>query len=305
MTQDRSPSTNSPASATDPSESMIRGPKRCVAVGVGVVTYNNPPAQLERLLRSIDHTAARLDPARDRATVLTIDCGQPAQWAHSKLPFRRLNHRGNLGFGRAMNCLMAEAFADSSTAWFLCVNPDGTLHHALLATMLECARQYPGNLIEARQFPEEHPKPYDLETGKTLWASGACLLIPRPIYETIGGFDPNIFMYMEDVDYSWRARAAGFEVRVAPRALFAHSVLDRKSDPLSEKYDLSSARYLASKRHKFHEQILYEQVIRDRGFAADGDLPPLPAVDPTTAIPPERLSIADFSHGYAFSPLRW
>ncbi len=204
-----------------------------------------------------------------------------------------------------MNGLMAEAFSDHSVAWFLCVNPDGLLHHSLLSEMLQCSLMYPDSLVEARQFPEEHPKPYDPETGETLWASGACLLIPRRIYETIGGFDPQIFMYMEDVDYSWRARAAGFEVRVAPRALFGHSVLDRKPDLLIEKYYYYSARYLAFKWHKSHELMTYEQIIRDRDFLEDGDLPPLPSAEPTNAISLAGLQIADFSYGFVFSPRRW
>ncbi len=103
-------------------------------------------------------------------------------------------------------------------SWFLCVNPDGMLHRDLLVEMLQCAERYPDSLIEARQFPEEHPKPYDPETGLTTWASGACMLIPRRVYETIGGFDENIFMYMEDVDLSWRARGAGFTGSMSRRA---------------------------------------------------------------------------------------
>jgi hypothetical protein len=274
-------------------------------VALGIVTYNNAAAQLERLLRSIEHAADRLDDAGHHAAVFTIDCGEPMTWPPARLPLARLPHQGNLGFGLGMNCLMTEAFADPATGWFLCVNPDGSLHHSLLREMIAHAIQYPHSLIEARQFPEEHPKPYDLNSGETLWASGACLLIPRIVYETIGGFDPNIFMYMEDVDYSWRARAAGFRVHVAARALFAHSVLDRKPNALIDKYCFFSARYLAYKWGRPDEQAFYEQAIRDRGFASEGGLPPLPTLDAHNRIPSDGLAIADFSHGFCFSPRRW
>jgi GT2 family glycosyltransferase len=271
-------------------------------IALGIVTYNNETPQLRRLLHSIDHAAARLDPARFGAEVITIDCGAPAEWCVTRLPFRRLEHRGNLGFGGGMNRLMAEAFSDPSVVWFLCVNPDGLLHHALLTEMLRCSLKYPESLIEARQFPEEHPKPYDPTTGETPWASGACLLIPRRIYETIGGFDDNIFMYMEDVDYSWRARAAGFAVRVAPLALFAHSVLDREPDPRITKFYFDSARYLAAKWGRPEEQAAYERTLRELGLYEGGGLPPLPE---PSAVSAGGRHVADFSHGFAFAPRRW
>ena len=202
-----------------------------------------------------------------------------------------------------MNLLLADAFADPRVSWFLCVNPDGLLHGELLVEMIRSAESHPDSLIEARQFPEEHPKHYDPHTGLTLWASGACLLIPRRIYETIGGFDPNIFMYMEDVDFSWRARAAGFTIRVAPRALFGHSVLDRRYCPLIDKYNYFAARYLAYKWGNTAQQSFYESVNRDRPYAAE--LPPLPSHSQLASLRPADSSAATFEHGFAFAPLRW
>ena len=282
-------------------EDVARDPG-IVRVGVGVVTYNNAPSQLQRLLRSIEHAASRVDLDQFAAKFVTIDCGSPAEWGTSSLPFQVLEYRGNLGFGGGMNALMAEAFSDLSIAWFLCVNPDGTLHHALFSEMLECSLRYPNSLIEARQFPEEHPKPYDSTTGETLWASGACLLIPRRIYETIGGFDPHIFMYMEDVDFSWRARAAGFTVRVAPRC-FSRTRYSTES-PTTGLPSSTTTRcvYLAWKWGRPIEQAAYEHALRDFGFYEGHELPPLPDTAP---VPPDGRHVADFSYGFVFSPRRW
>jgi N-acetylglucosaminyl-diphospho-decaprenol L-rhamnosyltransferase len=169
--------------------------------------------------------------------------------------------------------------------------------------MLRTAERFPDSLVEARQFPEEHPKHYDPVTGLTLWASGACLLIPRRIYETIDGFDPNIFMYMEDVDYSWRAKAAGYSVRVAPRALFAHSVLDRQPNLLIEKYYYFSARYLAHKWAATTQQKSFESVILERRYVEE--LPPLPELTHPASRRPVDLSPAVFDWGFAYAPLRW
>lgn len=38
---------------------------------------------------------------------------------------------------------------------------------------------------------------------------GAFFLMPRPLFEQLGGFDERFFLYFEDVDFAWRAQASG------------------------------------------------------------------------------------------------
>ena len=54
------------------------------------------------------------------------------------------------------------------------------------------------------------------------WLSGACLWITREVWELIGGFDDEYFLYWEDVDLSARLLAAGGEVVVVPDAVAWH-----------------------------------------------------------------------------------
>jgi GT2 family glycosyltransferase len=53
-------------------------------------------------------------------------------------------------------------------------------------------------------------------------ASGSSFLIRTEVLNKIGWFDEKLFMYHEDVDLSWRARLAGYEIYLAPEAKAFH-----------------------------------------------------------------------------------
>jgi GT2 family glycosyltransferase len=42
------------------------------------------------------------------------------------------------------------------------------------------------------------------------------------VYERVGGFDPNIFMYVEETDWCYRIRSHGFSVVYWPDAAIIH-----------------------------------------------------------------------------------
>ncbi len=54
------------------------------------------------------------------------------------------------------------------------------------------------------------------------WVHGAFLLMPRRVFEGIGGFDARFFMYGEDMDLCARARAAGFRTAIVSDARVLH-----------------------------------------------------------------------------------
>lgn len=54
------------------------------------------------------------------------------------------------------------------------------------------------------------------------WVSGACFLVRRSAFFSVGGFDEAYFMYVEDLDLCWRLRRAGWSVRYVPEAEVVH-----------------------------------------------------------------------------------
>ncbi|MFD2273632.1 glycosyltransferase family 2 protein [Undibacterium arcticum] len=112
---------------------------------------------------------------------------------------------------------------------YIAINPDGLLHPGAVEALVQTVQAAHGKaLVEALQFPVEHPKPYDTQTLDTPWVSGACVAISRQAFDDLGGFDEDFFMYCEDVDLSWRARAHGYALKTCPRALFLHAVTNRE-----------------------------------------------------------------------------
>jgi N-acetylglucosaminyl-diphospho-decaprenol L-rhamnosyltransferase len=56
------------------------------------------------------------------------------------------------------------------------------------------------------------------------WVSGCCLALRRDAFESVGGFDPAYFMFVEDVDLCLRLSQAGWRVMFSPVAEVTHAV---------------------------------------------------------------------------------
>ena len=56
------------------------------------------------------------------------------------------------------------------------------------------------------------PASYYSKTRSLDWVTGAFMLIPKSVFETVGGFDPDIFMYVEDTELCYRIKKLGLKV---------------------------------------------------------------------------------------------
>jgi len=61
------------------------------------------------------------------------------------------------------------------------------------------------------RLPERGACPVD-------WVTGAFLAVRRSVFDELGGFDRNFFLYYEDVDLCIRARYKGYPARFLPEA---------------------------------------------------------------------------------------
>lgn len=77
----------------------------------------------------------------------------------------------------------------------------------------------------------------------TDFATGCCLLISRPVIEKIGLLDEKYFFSWEDVDYSVRAKKAGFDVLCVPKSLIWHKNAATSGGPGSILQDYYQTRH--------------------------------------------------------------
>jgi len=262
---------------------------------VGIVTYNNDLPGLRRLVASAQVSLRRAGLAA-AGRILMVDNGEPCGLT-GEPGICILPSTGNVGFGAAHNRLMREAFAAGADI-YIAANPDGAFHPDAILGMTRMFLANDGKaLVEAVQFPVGHPKDFDPYTFETSWVSGACLAIPRRAFEILGGFDEAFFMYCEDVDLSWRARANGFALRLCPNAYFQHPAINRRHDPKT----------LAM---IFRSGILLARKWGDGPFAAwaAGELEAIggtPSTYEPTPVPAAWRRFADFSHQFSFARTRY
>ncbi|WP_141501873.1 glycosyltransferase [Paenibacillus luteus] len=213
--------------------------KKCLQIQS--VLYNN---EAPRIIRSIKSIVRAADFAINKQifTEITVYYGDGSQEpVFTDQELKDLNSEfgeyiqikydyfeSNLGSARGHNRLANHSDSD----FIMIINPD-----IILApdTLLQLAEPYANpkqkvGVVEARQLPVEHPKSYNTRTGETSWASTACVLIPRLVFEEVNGFDADtFFLYCDDVDFSWMARLKGYRIIFQPSAVAFHDKILSKN----------------------------------------------------------------------------
>jgi N-acetylglucosaminyl-diphospho-decaprenol L-rhamnosyltransferase len=194
-------------------------------VSVVTVTFNSA-AVLPDLLESV--------PAGVEAIVVDNHSGDASRELAAERGARVIALDKNVGFGRANNIGAREARG----RFLLLVNPDVVLSRGAIDALLAAAAVHPGAAFNPRivagskrQFRRwswliakadywRGPAPEaDCEVPVL---SGACIFIRKDIFERVGGFDENIFLYHEDDDLSLRLRQRGTVLFYIDDAVVTH-----------------------------------------------------------------------------------
>jgi N-acetylglucosaminyl-diphospho-decaprenol L-rhamnosyltransferase len=245
-------------------------------LSIVVVTYS-PGDSLDAFLDSLaDATSAELD-------VVLADNGSSdgsVKRAQQRSRVRVVPTGGNLGYGGGANVGVAQ----TDTELVLISNPDIVWRPRALDELIDATARWPqagafGPLIltpageiypSARTVPSlgrgtghavfgwwwpsnpwtqayrrERGAPVEGPTG---WLSGSCLLVRRPAFDAVGGFDPDYFMYFEDVDFGERLGKLGWQSVYVPRAVVEHTgghATGRDPQRMAVEHHRSAARYLS------------------------------------------------------------
>jgi GT2 family glycosyltransferase len=191
----------------------------------------------------------------DDTEVVCVDNGSTdgsVEAVRAEYPEVHLVENGrNLGFSGGNNAGIGHAL-ERGAQWVVLVNNDAVLAPDAIERLRAAARaRTAAGMLAGKLFFDEPPDriwfagqrfwpalgysgrprgygrsdaPQYRQPGPTDRAVGAFMAVSRALIDQIGALDDELFAYGEDVDWSLRAREAGFEVWFVPDAIAWHRV---------------------------------------------------------------------------------
>ncbi|MGC5077591.1 glycosyltransferase family 2 protein [Agrococcus sp. DT81.2] len=217
---------------------MTDGPGAPPSFAVIVVSFGSS-GLLRRNLAAIDLSA--------EAAVVVVDCFSDAAERERVRALAR--ERGweavllddNAGFGGGMNAGAARAIERGARV-LVAINPDASIDPRSLSALVAAADADP-MLLASPRIVSSTGEPWFagadlyLDDGVTRgaaarerfpgaarreWATGACFAISTELWERLGGFDEEFFLYWEDIDLSQRALGLGARLELVEAAVATH-----------------------------------------------------------------------------------
>ena len=186
-----------------------------------------------------------LDQNRNEIDIIISDNGSKdgsVEFLRKRFPSIKIIENGkNLGFGSAVNRGLSIAKGD----YLLFLNSDLKLESKCageLANLLETDSSVGGAIPKILHVDQQNKinslgvlinytgiaypnllnkkDPGLIEPFES--ACGGIFMLKKEVFETVGGFDEDLFLYHEDHDLSWRIRLAGWRLKVTPQAIMHH-----------------------------------------------------------------------------------
>jgi GT2 family glycosyltransferase len=141
----------------------------------------------------------------------------------------------NGGFARGVNASAARARELGACAVLL-LNPDAQISPQAITELGDHLRRDPKAVVTPRIVDSSGVTVFDgseldVRTGRLArhagphavpWLTAACLAIHLELFDRLGGMDESYFLYWEDVDFSYRAAAAGAQLVVRADLVAVH-----------------------------------------------------------------------------------
>src|SRR6185312_15227837 len=104
-----------------------------------------------------------------------------------------------------------------------------------------------------------------VEPGLCDWVSGACMIVRREVFDSIGLLDDGYFMYFEEVDFCHRAQRAGWLCGYVPEARVVHLVGQStgKTDPDKTRRRMPDYWFRSRRRYFLHHQGRVVTILAD------------------------------------------
>ncbi len=241
LSEDR-PSASLGTILSEPGESKDR------ATRVAVILLNYPDAPRGDLAACVASLDAQRYPS-DRWTLFIVNNGvseEERRQAQRLAPRARLlDNERNLGWGAGNNRAVRVAVEEGFDCCVM-LNIDVVAEPDWLARLVEAAEQRPdvqilqskillhgttrvnslGNRIQFLGFGYCYGYGREDAACRPLasvdYASGAAMLVKRRVFERVGLFREEYFMYYDDVEFCWRARVAGCRIGLAVSSVCYH-----------------------------------------------------------------------------------
>lgn len=207
-------------------------------LGVVIVTYDSA--------RYLEACLASVFSEREDALVVVVDnASRDGGVDHLDDRVQLIRQERNVGFSRAANVGVRKCLAEGCEE-ILLLNPDTQIEPGAMAKMSEAiwAEEKRGMvqpLMTLMNDPTKvntwgnrdrglglvmvhgYGRPVEeARSGVIEYASGACLLVKREVFEQVGSLDERFFLYFEDTEFSRRVRQSGWQIWMEAGARVRH-----------------------------------------------------------------------------------